>query len=86
MEAKSASGKVVQIVGPVIDAQFPADAVPDILDALTIEKSDGTKLVLEVQQHLGENRVRTIAMDATDGPRKRNHRHQYGQCDFNADW
>ncbi|MBT7399959.1 MAG: F0F1 ATP synthase subunit beta, partial [Bacteroidetes Order II. Incertae sedis bacterium] len=67
MEAKSASGKVVQIVGPVIDAQFPADAVPDILDALTIEKSDGTKLVLEVQQHLGENRVRTIAMDATDG-------------------
>jgi len=67
MEAKVATGKVVQIVGPVIDAQFPADSVPDILDALTITKADGSKLVLEVQQHLGENRVRTIAMDATDG-------------------
>lgn len=67
MEAKSSTGKVVQIVGPVIDAQFPAHAVPEILHALTIDREDGSKLVLEVQQHLGENRVRTIAMDATDG-------------------
>ncbi len=67
MQAKIATGEVVQIVGPVIDAQFPADSVPDILDALTIERPDGSKLVLEVQQHLGENRVRTIAMDATEG-------------------
>ncbi|MDE2996097.1 MAG: F0F1 ATP synthase subunit beta [Bacteroidota bacterium] len=62
-----ATGEVVQIVGPVIDAQFPADSVPEIYDALTIDREDGSKLVLEVQQHLGENRVRTIAMDATDG-------------------
>ncbi len=62
-----ADGQVVQIVGPVIDAQFPAAGVPDILDALTIDRPDGSKLVLEVQQHLGENRVRTIAMDSTDG-------------------
>ncbi|MDA1029802.1 MAG: F0F1 ATP synthase subunit beta [Bacteroidetes bacterium] len=67
MQAKIATGEIVQIVGPVIDAQFPADSVPDILDALTIDRPDGTKLVLEVQQHLGENRVRTIAMDATEG-------------------
>ena len=64
---KMATGEVVQIVGPVIDAQFPADSVPEIYDALTIDREDGSKLVLEVQQHLGENRVRTIAMDATDG-------------------
>ncbi len=67
MEAKQASGKVIQILGAVVDAQFPADAVPEILDALVIDREDGSKLVLEVQQHLGENRVRTIAMDTTDG-------------------
>ena len=70
MEAKTkklANGRVVQVIGPVVDAQFPADAVPEILDALTIQREDGNELVLEVQQHLGENRVRTIAMDSTDG-------------------
>jgi F-type H+/Na+-transporting ATPase subunit beta len=68
MEAiATATGEVIQIVGPVVDAQFPANAVPDILVALTIDREDGSQLVLEVQQHLGENRVRTIAMDSTDG-------------------
>ncbi|GIV59685.1 F0F1 ATP synthase subunit beta [Rhodocaloribacter litoris] len=67
MEAKQTTGKVVQIVGAVVDAEFPADAVPEILDALVIDREDGSQLVLEVQQHLGENRVRTIAMDSTDG-------------------
>ena len=61
------TGKVVQVVGPVIDAQFSAEEVPDILDALTIEREGTNDLVLEVQQHLGENRVRAIAMDSTDG-------------------
>ncbi len=65
--SSTSTGKVVQVVGPVIDAEFPADAVPDILDALIIDLDDGEELVLEVQQHLGENRVRTIAMDATEG-------------------
>ncbi len=60
-------GQVVQIIGPVVDVEFAPDAVPDILDALVIERSDSGDLVLEVQQHLGENRVRTIAMDSTDG-------------------
>jgi len=67
MEAKNVNGEIVQILGAVVDAQFPADAVPDIMDALVLEQEDGHKLVLEVQQHLGENRVRTIAMDSTDG-------------------
>jgi F-type H+/Na+-transporting ATPase subunit beta len=68
MEAKTTktSGSVVQIVGPVVDVEFPADAVPDILHALVIRHCD-QDLVLEVQQHLGENRVRTVAMDSTDG-------------------
>ena len=63
---RTATGDVLQVIGPVVDCEFPADAVPEILDALHIEREEGT-LVLEVQQHLGENRVRTIAMDSTDG-------------------
>ncbi len=62
-----ASGKIVQIIGPVVDAEFPSGDVPEILSALTIGREQGDDLVLEVQQHLGENRVRTIAMDSTDG-------------------
>ena len=62
-----ANGKVVQIIGPVVDAEFPSGDVPQILSALTIGRDQDDDLVLEVQQHLGENRVRTIAMDSTDG-------------------
>jgi F-type H+-transporting ATPase subunit beta len=63
------TGKVVQVIGPVVDVSFDANGskLPNILDALTIDRPDGTKLVLEVQQHLGEDRVRTIAMEATEG-------------------
>ena len=62
-------GKIVQIVGPVVDVSFAADnaKLPNIYDALEVRKSDGNKVILEVQQHLGEDRVRTIAMDSTDG-------------------
>ncbi len=67
MEAKSTNGQVVQVVGPVVDVAFAANAVPDILDALEIDRDEAGVLVLEVQQHLGENRVRTVAMDSTDG-------------------
>ncbi|MFN3595970.1 MAG: F0F1 ATP synthase subunit beta [Rubricoccaceae bacterium] len=62
-----ATGEVLQVIGPVVDAEFPAGQVPEILDALHIDRGDAGLLVLEVQQHLGENRVRTIAMDSTDG-------------------
>lgn len=69
MEIKTdrALGRVVQIIGPVVDVEFPEAQLPEIYDALVIDREDGSELVLEVEQHLGENRVRTIAMDSTDG-------------------
>ena len=62
-------GKISQVIGPVIDVSFDSEGgkLPNILDALEIVRSNGQKLVLEVQQHIGENSVRTIAMDSTDG-------------------
>jgi len=60
-------GKIVQIIGPVVDVEFPGGKLPDILNALRITRPNGDTLVVEVQQHLGEDRVRTIAMDSTDG-------------------
>jgi hypothetical protein len=62
-------GKVAQIIGPVIDVVFDAQGVelPKIYDSLEVTKADGSKLVLEVQSHIGENMVRTISMDSTDG-------------------
>jgi F-type H+-transporting ATPase subunit beta len=63
------TGKVSQIIGPVIDVEFNTEnnELPKIYDSLEIKKSDGSILVLEVQQHIGEDTVRTISMDATDG-------------------
>ncbi len=58
-------GKIVQVIGPVVDVQFQSD-LPAILNALHT-KNEGQTLVLEVAQHLGENTVRCIAMDSTDG-------------------
>ncbi|PVH26218.1 F0F1 ATP synthase subunit beta [Sphingobacterium corticibacter] len=61
-------GKIAQIIGPVVDVNFADnDNLPKIFDALYIEKENGQRVVLEVQKHLGEERVRTIAMDATEG-------------------
>jgi F-type H+-transporting ATPase subunit beta len=64
--ANNAVGRVTQITGAVVDVQFDG-YIPPILDALNIARDDGSVLVLEVAQHLGENTVRTIAMDATEG-------------------
>ena len=62
------TGKVAQIIGPVIDVSFSSDTeLPKIYDSLEITKQDGSILVLEVQQHSGEDIVRCIAMDSTDG-------------------
>jgi F-type H+-transporting ATPase subunit beta len=62
------TGKVAQIVGPVIDVEFGAgDELPKIYDSLEIKRPDGSTLVLEVQSHIGEDTVRTIAMDSSDG-------------------
>ncbi|MCH8496223.1 MAG: F0F1 ATP synthase subunit beta, partial [Balneolales bacterium] len=60
-------GTVAQVIGPVVDVDFLEGELPAILNSLYIPLEDGRKLVLEVAQHLGENRVRTIAMDSTDG-------------------
>lgn len=60
-------GKVAQVIGPVVDVDFEQGELPAVLNSLYIEREDGEKLYLEVAQHLGENRVRTIAMDSTDG-------------------
>jgi F-type H+-transporting ATPase subunit beta len=59
-------GIITQVIGAVVDVKFQAGSLPAILNALTTQ-NDGKVLVLEVAQHLGENEVRTIAMDATDG-------------------
>jgi len=60
-------GKITQIIGPVVDMEFNENELPAIYNALKIEREDGSELVLEVQQHLGENIVRCVAMDATEG-------------------
>jgi F-type H+-transporting ATPase subunit beta len=61
-------GHIKQVIGPVVDVSFPNEAsLPEIFNALEIKRENGEVLVLEVQQHLGEDSVRTIAMDATDG-------------------
>ncbi len=64
-----AIGKVSQIIGPVVDVVFDTKDVelPKIYDSLEIVNQNGTKLILEVQSHIGENTVRTISMEATDG-------------------
>ena len=62
------TGKVSQIIGPVVDVEFQSgDKLPRIYDSLEITNKDGSILVLEVQSHTGENTVRTISMDSTDG-------------------
>jgi len=62
-------GKIKQIIGPVVDVSFAAEGstLPQILNALSIKRADGTELVFEVQQHLGEDSVRAIAMESTEG-------------------
>jgi F-type H+-transporting ATPase subunit beta len=63
-------GRVVQIIGTVIDVEFPPERLPSINNAVNIIRDDGSVLVTEVQQHLGNNWVRCLAMDSTDGLRR----------------
>jgi F-type H+-transporting ATPase subunit beta len=70
VETKQAAGRVVRVIGPVVDAEFPRDAMPGIFNALKVdvELAEGTKtLTLEVAQHLGDNMIRAISMQPTDG-------------------
>jgi F-type H+-transporting ATPase subunit beta len=65
--APAATGRVIQITGPVVDIEFPAGQLPAIYNAVAIERAGQDDLVCEVQQHLGNNWVRAVAMTTTDG-------------------
>ena len=62
-----ATGRVVQILGGVVDVEFPAEAMPEVYEAINVPLDDDKMLVLEVEKHMGNNIVRTVAMDSTDG-------------------
>ena len=65
-------GKIIQIIGPVVDISFDTKngKLPNILDALEVTRENGQRIVMECQQHVGEDTVRAIAMDSTDGLRR----------------
>jgi F-type H+-transporting ATPase subunit beta len=64
----TSTGKISQVIGAVIDVTFEGETeLPKLYDALSVKRNDGTEVVLEVQQHIGEDTVRTIAMDSSDG-------------------
>ncbi|HIS88541.1 TPA: F0F1 ATP synthase subunit beta [Candidatus Avigastranaerophilus faecigallinarum] len=60
-------GFITQVIGPVIDVEFKSGVLPEIYDSIEIIVDDNTKIIAEVQQHLGENRIRSVAMSSTDG-------------------
>jgi len=62
-----ARGRVVQVLGGVVDVEFPPDQLPEVFDAVEVPREKADPLVLEVQKHLGNNWVRCVAMDSTDG-------------------
>jgi F-type H+-transporting ATPase subunit beta len=66
---KTVTGKIIQIIGPVVDVAFDQEGqeLPSILDALEITRENGEKIIVECQQHIGENTIRCISMDSTDG-------------------
>src|SRR6266849_9780153 len=64
------TGQIVQIIGPVLDVQFPEGKLPAIFGALRVTHDDGTPIIAEVQQHMGNNWVRAVSMSSTDGLRR----------------
>src|SRR4051794_38619102 len=69
-QSEAATGRVVRVTGPVVDVEFPKGSIPDLHNALQAQidvESIAKTLTLEVAQHLGDNMVRTIAMQPTDG-------------------
>ena len=61
------TGKVISVVGPVLDIRFPEGCLPNLLNAIEVNRGDGSKTVVEVAQHIGDDVVRCIAMSSTDG-------------------
>src|SRR5215471_16672173 len=68
--SEGTAGKISQVIGAVVDVEFPPGQLPNLMDALIVETQTGRRVVLEVQQETGDNTVRCIAMDATDGFRR----------------
>jgi len=66
-EKKYTIGTVTQVIGPVVDVKFPEGKLPNIFNAVHVIRQDETELVMEAQQHLGEQNVRCVALDATEG-------------------
>src|SRR6201994_622441 len=69
-EAGTSTGRVVRVIGPVVDVEFGRNAIPELYNALTVDVELGElskKLTLEVAQHIGDDMVRTIALQPTDG-------------------
>jgi F-type H+/Na+-transporting ATPase subunit beta len=69
-DVRGATGKVTRVIGVVVDVEFPAGQLPELMDAVVVTKRDGKDVVMEVQQEIGDNAVRCIAMDSTDGFRR----------------
>ena len=69
-KADTAAGEIVQIIGPVLDVRFEEGQLPEIYSALSVKKQDGGLVIAEVQQHLGNNWVRAVSMQSTDGLRR----------------
>src|ERR1700746_2323954 len=65
-ETKRNVGKVVQVIGPVLDVEFEPEQLPELYNAITV-KVDSSQLVAEVEQHIGRNQIRAVAMSSTDG-------------------
>lgn len=63
----NATGRVVQILGGVVDVEFPEGDIPELFESIEVERPEKQPLILEVQKHLGDNWVRTVSMDSTDG-------------------
>ena len=87
--AKQQVGKIVQVIGPVVDVEFEAGHLPEIYNALRIQSDgqggrDAIDVIAEVEQHLGENRVRAVAMKPTDGMQRGMNGDRSRRADFGA--
>jgi len=81
---KTRDGSVSQVIGAVVDVEFPAGEQPELFEALEVKTQDGRTVVLEVEGAIGDNVVRTIAMDATDGFRRGDPVRAYRRADLRA--
>ena len=70
VSGEASGGKISQVIGAVVDVEFPPGRLPNLMDAVLVRTRDGRQVVLEVQQETGDNTVRCIAMDSTDGFRR----------------